>query len=257
MNFLRDETGPMHGSVAGEFDTTTGLYSPTGSVAGEFDTTTGLYSPTAGIRLTWPGGGSTMPTDSAADSASGIQSQLIIALVLGGIMLGVLGLLGYLLFRNAERAKEFFIDFMSFEMLLALEVCLEVRCMAQCTAWRGSMWPSPGRMWAGRGYLRRLRLRCASASPSRQAVAAEPLHPVHHRFHTGGVGLAPERRRERAALRREAAHPREAYVGEKGVAALAWRRSGPGVSPSTAEYPGHGFRLAACRSRPSLRRIGK
>ena len=126
MNFLRDDTGPMHGSVAGEFDTTTG------------------FSPTAGIRLTWPGGGSTMPTDSAADSASGIQSQLIIALVLGGIMLGVLGLLGYLLFRNAARAKDLFIDFMSFEMLLALEVCLEVRCMAQCTAWRGSMWPVLG-----------------------------------------------------------------------------------------------------------------
>jgi hypothetical protein len=121
VNFLRDGAGPMHGSVAGVFDSTSGQYSPTD------------------LPLTWPGGGAAVPTDSPTNEGSGIiRSQLVIALVLGSIMLLMLGLLAYLLYRNAGRAKEIFMDVMSFEMLLALEVCLEVRVTCQSDERRGS-----------------------------------------------------------------------------------------------------------------------
>ena len=53
------------------------------------------------------------------------QAQLIVALVLVGVLLVILALGLYLLYKNRERAKKFMISFVSYEGMLALDVCLE------------------------------------------------------------------------------------------------------------------------------------
>ncbi len=53
------------------------------------------------------------------------KSQLILAGCLGGIMVLMLGMLGYLLYRKKERLREVAMSFLAFEGLLVLEMCLE------------------------------------------------------------------------------------------------------------------------------------
>jgi hypothetical protein len=57
-------------------------------------------------------------------------------------------------------------------------------------------------------------------------------------------------------LRTRAKHMSVKRVSRLSLGGVQVRES-PRVPPSTPEYPGHGFRLVVCRSRPSLRRIGK
>jgi hypothetical protein len=53
------------------------------------------------------------------------QAQLIVALVLVGVLLVILALGLCLLYKNRERAKKFMISFVSYEGMLALDICLE------------------------------------------------------------------------------------------------------------------------------------
>jgi hypothetical protein len=53
-------------------------------------------------------------------------TQLIVALVLVGVLLGVFALGSYLLYKNRERAMNFLLSFLSYEVTIAADIVLEM-----------------------------------------------------------------------------------------------------------------------------------
>jgi hypothetical protein len=71
------------------------------------------------------------------------STQLILALVLVGIVLGVFALGSCLLYKNRESAKKFFLSFLSFEGMLATDIALEAWDFAGTPSPHGSSDPAP------------------------------------------------------------------------------------------------------------------
>jgi hypothetical protein len=59
-------------------------------------------------------------------------TQLIVALVLVGLLLGMLTLGGYLLYKNREGAIKFLLSFLSYEVSLTADILLEAWDFAGC-----------------------------------------------------------------------------------------------------------------------------
>jgi hypothetical protein len=53
------------------------------------------------------------------------SKEIIVAACLASVLVLTLGLLGYLVYRNKERAKEILLSFLNFEGLLIAELCME------------------------------------------------------------------------------------------------------------------------------------
>jgi hypothetical protein len=53
------------------------------------------------------------------------SKEIIVAACLASVLVLTLGLLGYLVYRNKERAKEILLSFLNFEGFLIVELCLE------------------------------------------------------------------------------------------------------------------------------------
>jgi hypothetical protein len=53
------------------------------------------------------------------------SKEIIVAASLASVLVLTLGLLGYLVYRNKERAKEILLSFLHFEGLLIVELCME------------------------------------------------------------------------------------------------------------------------------------
>jgi hypothetical protein len=53
------------------------------------------------------------------------SKEIIVAACLASVLVLTLGLLGYLVYRNKERAKEILLSFLNFEGLLIVELCME------------------------------------------------------------------------------------------------------------------------------------
>jgi hypothetical protein len=105
------------------FNTEIGSNAYTTVVAGAWTKEPGRYTLVVSVPK-WPTGSCEILRRSITVTAD--TTQLILALVLIGVLLGVCALGSYLLYKNRERAMNFLLSFLSYEVTIAADIVLEM-----------------------------------------------------------------------------------------------------------------------------------
>jgi hypothetical protein len=132
------------------------------------------------------------------------STQLILALVLVGIVLGVFALGSCLLYKNRESAKKFFLSFLSFEGMLATDIALEAWDFAGTPSPPWQFGPSARWQVEWSADCRRRLLLLRSSETKQQALGREARPGLHDFLRLGLCCLARVHRRQVEAARTQA-----------------------------------------------------